>query len=330
MRYDTIPWTQAPKAPDSPGVLSYLFNHGGLNNQKMALVGLLLSAIRDQQAVNLPYIYNKDQQTEDEAVTSLNTVFDLAGITGFASRNNLTVLSRCPSGERGGWSYFSRFHDFLDHPASPPALNTALDAIASLKPLIAADPHFLALRNFVFADLGIDTVIQLRIETDWNHHVRHTLGRHGAGTEDNGIGFLQILAKVHRTFPNLRRAYATSDEASMPATKQQIRQACRGHFGIDLFWKSDLLTAAFASTLTPLDLSLIDFEIARYSPRFIGLTTSTFSNMLGIEKLAATRKPVRGHFIYNHRGDTVLERQDNGLRSDTAGAMQPAEVYPIL
>jgi hypothetical protein len=54
-----------------------------------------------------------------------------------------------------------------------------------------------------------------------------------------------------------------------------------------------------------------------------GLTTSTFANMLGIEAFAHARKPVTGHYVYNHPGDLVMERKDNGFTSSVHQALSP-------
>jgi hypothetical protein len=330
MLYDTVDAQHAARAPDSPGALGYWYNHGGLNNQKMALVGLILSGIRDRRPINLPYIYNKDLRTEQEYLVRLENVFDLSHIQDFAGQHGVTVHSACPSGERGGWDYFGAFHGFISTPRDRQALQTALGAVNSLKPRIATDRTFLDLKNFVFGSLGIDTVLQLRIESDWRDHVENGLRPILGDSEDNGIGFLQILSKVRNTFPDLRMLYATSDENAMLSSKNEIREACRSRFGLELLWKSDLLDPSMIGQLTPLDLSLIDFEIAKHSRRFVGLTSSTFSNMLGIEKFANTGQPVTGHYIYNRLGDAVVERKDNGFTSSSHQALSPADAVTLL
>jgi hypothetical protein len=172
-------------------------------------------------------------------------------------------------------------------------------------------------------------VVQLRIEEDWMRHAEE-LGPKFGEAEDYSLSFIQILAKVKKTFPDLFRVYATSDERSMPASKDEIRAVCRDTLGIGLLWKSDLLPPSLIAQLTPLDLSMIDYEIAKGSPRFIGFTGSTFSNLLCFEKLATTRKPVRGHYIYNCRGDAVIERKDNGCARNAQRAVLPARVLSLL
>jgi hypothetical protein len=329
MPYTMIEGDQAPRGPEASGVPGYLYNHGGLNNQKMALIGLMLSGIRDKQPINLPYIYNRDQRTDQEYVVRIEEIFEIDRVFDFAERHDLTILTQCPSGERGGWVYFEDFHKFVSGAPDRHSLETALDAVNSLKPRITTHPAFLQLRDFVRANLGITMVVQLRIEADWRTHsasLREVIG----DSEDNGIGFMQILGKVKRTFPDLGLIYATSDEQSMPASKQEIRTLSRDAYGIEILWKSDLLPAPLIGQLTPLDLSMIDYEIAKASPRFVGLTSSTFSNMACLEKFAATRNHVKGHYIYNCLGDVVQERQDNGCASYAQGAVLPSRTEALL
>jgi hypothetical protein len=329
MRYAMMPGKEIASAPGSPGVLGYLYNHGGLNNQKMALVGLMLSGINTGGAINLPYIYNRDQRTDEEYVTRIEEIFEIDRILDFAGRNGMTVMTEQPSGERGGWDYFGKFPEFLLNAPDRGSLETMLDAVASLRPHIVSSADFIRIEDFVRRSLGIDTAVQLRIEADWREHSAKVLERFG-GAESYYFDFLKIMSKVGKTFPELRRVYVTADEKSMPVSKHEIRTACLGQFGIDLLWKSDLLPAALVEDLTPLDLSLIDYEIARRCPRFVGLTRSTFSNMLGVEGFAATRKPVSGHFIYDGPGDNLIERRDNGFSSSPHGAGSPTHAVGLL
>ena len=311
MSYRMVIGSEAAKAPESPNVLGYLYNHGGLNNQKMALLGLMLAGIRDGMPINLPYIYNRDQRSDQEYVVRIGEIFDLERIMAFGRLHGLTILAECPSGERGGWRYFDAFSLALRGAFEDRReFETMLDAVGSLRPCIAADPAFLQVKSVMLEK--VDTVVQLRIEADWQPHAAALRERWGE-SECSGLGYMEILSKVRKAFPDLRVIYATTDEKSMPVSKYEIRAVSRARFELDIVWKSDLIDSAAAELLTPLDLSIIDFEIGKISPRFIGLTTSTFATMLAVEKLASTRSPVRGHYIYNNPQDVVIERTNNGF-----------------
>jgi len=329
MRYQVIHSSQAAGAPDDPRALGFLYNHGGLNNQKMAIAGLLVAAIEKRLAVNLPYIYLKDQRTDDEYLARFQDVFELDAIDDFAKRYDLSINHGGASGVRGGWDYFAHFGGALGGGSDPKIVDAALHAMTSLRPRMASSRIFLRLKDFLFAALGIRIAIQLRIEHDWQVHaqgLRSALG----DAEDYAIGFIEILSKVRNTFPDLRLAYITSDEPSMPATKDAIRGFSRTRFGIDLLWKSDLLDGHQLEQLNPLDLSMIDFEIARYCPLFVGQTASTFANMTCLEKFARTRADVTGQYIYNCLGDRVRERKDNGFTASAHSALQPRGVREVL
>jgi hypothetical protein len=329
MLYDVIHSSLAAVVPDSPHALGFLYNHGGLNNQKMAIAGLLVSAIERRLSVNLPYIYVKDQRTDEEYLAKFQDVFDLEAISDFGRRHGIAINHLGPSGVRGGWDCFRLFSGVLGNGSDRAVVEAALDAMTGLKPRIASNPILKRLKDFVFGSLKVQMAIQLRIETDWQAHAQNLRAALG-DSEDYGIGFVEILSKVRNRFPDLRLAYVTSDEKSMPASKDEIRAFSRSRFGIDLLWKSDFLIEAELEQLNPLDLSMIDYEIARYSPQFVGQTASTFANILCLEKFAGTRRDVTGHFIYNCLGDVVRERKDNGFSSSAQLALLPSRVWGVL
>jgi hypothetical protein len=309
LRYSVFLPTYAPRQQERNDVLGYLYNNGGLNNQKMALSGLLLAGAAGSLPVNLPYIHIKDQRIENELLVNYEDVFDIGPVLSFAGQYDIPEVGRIPSGERGGWPFFFAFGENLNCVAQPEVVRRLLTALLSIRPKIVADPMFIALKDFVFATLGIHTTLQLRIERDWRDHAQR-LPSDVKSADDIAIGFDEILRRTANTFPDLRLAYVTADELSMPVPKEDIRSYALGKFGIRLIWKSDLVNLA---EFTPLDLSLIDFEIARYSSCFIGLSFSTFSNLLCLEKFARSRRSVTGHFVYNHPGDVLRERRDNGF-----------------
>jgi hypothetical protein len=312
MPFELIHSSQAPRSPDQPDVLGYFYNHGGLNNQKMALVALFLQAIRDRKVVNLPYIHNRDQTTTEEYLVRIEQVFDIERILAFARRHGLTILHECPGGERGGWDYFRGFSDLLGMMDGPSAGTILREAIGCLRPLVVDSPEFQSLAEMVRKLCPGGTVVQLRIEKDWLFHCEQ-LRKIYPGMEGLDAGFPEILSRVHSTFPRLERVYVVSDEKSMPVLKSDIRAFALAMFDLDLVWKSDLLPDGYCECLTPLELSMIDFAVAKRSACFVGLKLSTFSNMLCFETFVETGATARGHYVYDVRGDKVVERLDNGF-----------------
>lgn len=319
MAYATIPAAEAAFQPERADAAGYLFNHGGLSNQKMALAGLLLAGVSRRGSVNLPYIHVKNQRAEQEWLARFEDVFEIGPVRHYARQHGFTVEHTLPSGERGGWRFFTTFNEYLNHAHQPQAVRALLLGLAALRPRIVSMPFFARLADRLFSALGVRMAIQMRVEADWMHHVRGLLPQ-VEGKDDIAIGFEEILRRTATTFPDLRLAYVTCDEPSLSAPKEDIRRFAQQHFGIGLLWKSDLIDV---SPFNPLDLSIIDFEIARRAPRFVGLSLSTFANLLCVEAFTARRRRVASHFIYNHPGDTVRERHDNGLCLASADAVRP-------
>ncbi|HVZ06862.1 hypothetical protein [Rhodopila sp.] len=311
MSYPVFPASQAVRRPDRPDVLGYLFNDGGLSNQKMALAGLLLTAAGKHLPVTLPYLHIKDHRGTADALARFGDIYDLASLRGFTDRHGLRIDDGPPASDPGGWPYFFAFSQFLAIPSLPEVARMALDALSALRPRMDARPELSALKGFVLCTLGVRTVLQLRIESDWPDYASALQSAHGV-SDDVGIDFPEILRRVANTFPGLGMAYVTTDESILPVGKDAIRAMALDRFGIRLIWKSDLIAL---SGFNALDLSILDFELARDAPRFIGQSFSSFANLACLEKFARQRRPVRGHFIYNHPGDTVRERLDNGLAS---------------
>ena len=329
MLYETIHATQAPRSSAGSDMLGFLYYKGGVNNQKMAIAGLLLTAIVKRQRISLPYIYLWDQMLDGDQLTSFGNVFATEPVQRFAEQIQVVLANGPPVGDRAEWTYIRNFSELLVTSSDRMVVTTILRTLACLRPRIATHPMFERLRDHIRTALGIRTAIQLRIEHDWIEYAPYLRSQVGDHVEDFNLDFVGILSKVKAAFPDLRVAYVTCDESALPTPKQEIRAQARSRFDIDLVWKSDFLTDAERAMLTPLDQSLIDFEIARSCERFIGLTRSTFANMLCLETFAATRKDVTGHFIYNHIGPAAVQRRDNGFAVTALRAVLPNPVAAL-
>jgi SAM-dependent methyltransferase len=301
--------------------LSYRYNGGGLNNQKLALFGLFLKAWRDgPRRVILPDLRLFDHRLSDLSNYGLIT-FDEAlqrgPLRAFAARHGIEILDLPPQGDEGGWDYFHEAMNYIPRAALLGDLTPESFVCDFLRSLVPAVEHAgLAQRviNAAFGRQGIRLALQLRIETDWADHVAHRLGPAIAVVEDNGPTFPEIVRKICNTAPVNGRPgiYVVCDEAALPVPKEDIRGAIRREFGIDLFWKSDLIAQDELAKLSLLDLSMLDFELCLAAESFVGLTRSTFSNMVALEKYSRTQAPVERHYIYNMLGPRLALRTDNG------------------
>jgi hypothetical protein len=57
---------------------------------------------------------------------------------------------------------------------------------------------------------------------------------------------------------------------------------------------------------------LLDFELATSGKNYVGISRSTFSNMVTFEKYARTQKLVTTDYIYNNNLSELSLRTDNG------------------
>ncbi len=301
--------------------LSYRYNGGGLNNQKLALFGLFLKAWRDgPRRVILPDLRLFDHRLSDLSNYGL-IIFDEAlqrgPLRAFAARHGIEILDLPPRGDEGGWDYFHEAMNYIPRAALLGDLTPESFVCDFFRSLVPAVEHAgLAQRviNAAFGRQGIRLALQLRIETDWADHVAHRLGPAIAVVEDNGPTFPEIVRKICNTAQVNGRPgiYVVCDEAALPVPKEDIRGAIRREFGIDLFWKSDLIAQDELAKLSLLDLSMLDFDLCLAAELFVGLTRSTFSNMVALEKYSRTQAPVERHYIYNMLGPRLALRTDNG------------------
>lgn len=305
------------KLPDD--TLGYAYNGGGLNNQKLALLGLCLKAWRDgPRRVILPDLYVFDITTFNHRPVPLATALETAPLREFLARQGIEVAPGPPRGDKGGWWYFHHGNNYIPYAALTGALGVDSFACQFFRSLVSVRGNsalFGRLADPVFRRRGIRLVAQLRIERDWAHHSTGTLSGALDEGEDYAPSFRDILAKIATTLPEARAIYVVSDEAALPVPKDEIRETVQRDFGIELCWKSDILPAEELAALSLLDLSMIDFEMAVAAESFVGMSRSTFSNMAAFERYARTREPVLRHYIYNLPGPSLARRRDNGAFS---------------
>ncbi len=306
-------------------VASYLFSGGGLSNQKQALLGLLWDgAVGSRREVALPNMFTMDEADRATRGAPIGELYDMGRLRTMAEEMGIRIRDIPPLGSVGhSWEYFAKGAEALDwlrlwnsgggriSPDDP-----VFRVLRGLVPTLRHWRTILDLRRQVFVSLGIDTVAQFRIETDWVEYTNRDLRQRGTPGEEFNLSFLEILIKIRNSFPEMKRLYVTCNEGALPVAKEVIRTSARTMMGIEMFWKSDLLPAFLVRALKPIYQCMVDFEMALHAPRFIGLSLSTFSNHVALEKFVRQRVPVRDHFIYNAPGDRLLERTDNGLHVD--------------
>ena len=312
------------------GAIGYVpVGGGGISNQKMALLGLFLTALERRVPMALPDICNMDQVNRRYEAVPFASVFDGGAMAACAARHGVALVPAEAAALARGyddhfWKAHRIFETVLFADRENPVHDAALDLLRSLRARIGGSYLARQLRADIFGACGVAVVAQLRVEADWVRHCTDNLLRVHTAPEDMLLPFDAIVAKVMRTWPATRAIYAVCDEPALPVPKTVMRDLCRDRWGVHLLFKSDFLSAFEAQLLAPLHLALLDFEIALAAPRFVGLTRSTFSNLVTLEKAARTGRPVTDHHVYNKPGPLLAQRTDNGCHWDPLAATAAA------
>lgn len=298
----------------------------GINNQKIALIGLFLAAYETGASVVLPKLTLMDQTNNIYRPIPFGSIFEEARLRVFAKKWSISLTDAVPTEVLDGAHYFWKcMHYFESDTLPPPDLRThtfILDFIASLRPHIRRSAALEILKDLVFKKHKIELAAQFRIERDWERHCRESLSIHLRGPEDYWQTYEQIVSKILRTMPEIRSIFVICDEPACPIPKETMRDICRRNFDVELFWKSDFQNTFDDFQFSSVEYSLIDFEIGLAAKLFVGITRSTFSSMISIEKHCAQRKPIASDFVYNKVGEAVARRTDNGFLSDPNTATQ--------
>ncbi len=329
--------------------LGYDYNDGGINNQKLALIGLFVAAYKKPsdrpKRVFLPNIFNKyqgdafnlDQSQHRSTEDPIGSVFVLEHIVDFARRWDIEIVDR-PSSfegdrlERNGWNLFGvgaqHIGYMAEHYRNAACLDIAADLIRSLVPKISSDHRASLLFNEVFFNRSIKTVVQFRIEEDWYLHCHHTLKPTLTSPEDYDAGAELISKKLVYSrdtgqFPDRSSTvYVTVDERYLRISKEKLREQVRDTTGIEIVLKSDILTGEVVDEMRPVDASLLDFSLAKRATNFVGTSRSTFANLVCLERTVEKFQKQTSDYIYNKVGPGLSLRTDAGTLDDP-GAVSP-------
>jgi hypothetical protein len=302
---------------DADSVCGYaIHGGGGVSNQKMAILGVLLDGFETGLPVVLPHFTEMNQMAHKYDPFPFNEVFDESYIHEFCKRWNIT-LRRADEGTpyRNGyenyfWKTFNLFHSgmFDGHNRERDAF--VADAIRSLRAHVASSRTVSALLAEIARYPNL-AVAQFRIERDWKAHAIHLTKVHTLD-EDIWLDHDKIARKIHGTLDVIEYLYVVCDEAALFDSKEKIRNDCFKATGLRLLFKSDFVLENERHLLGPLRLSLIDFEVARSASIFVGNSHSTFSNMVTLETYANFGRLPDQHYVYNKKGP-LYRRQDHGL-----------------
>lgn len=309
-------WLRVLASPDVD-VLTYGHNRGGLNNQKLALLGMFLTARRTGvRRIILPEFFSADPNRFSGRAVPFDQVFNAARVAEFAARYDLEVVPDTPPDDEGGWDFFNAASTYISHNAGARNLGPddfSLDFFRAMEPRITQSGLARRLSETVFAERGIQVALQLRVEIDWVRYTSASLVPSLSEIEEPELSFVTIIRKTQEGLKASEAGvFVTCDEAYLPFGKSIIRDVIKQELGINLVFKSDLLTTDERRQLSRLEMTILDFEMAVSAPFYVGQSRSTFSNLVALERYARSRSPVNNHYIYNLKGRGLGRRTDNG------------------
>jgi hypothetical protein len=306
----------------------------GLNNQKMALLGLVNTAFQSKRPMTLPYFVNFDPQGHNHIDVAFSDIFSMSDFKKFAAGFGIEILDGEPLETTDGWASFQAGAHVIGQNAIHGA--GGLDGLTyqffrHLKPRVTHTPLFEKLSNSVFAARAIEIVAQFRIERDWMEAANSIREKEPFATDDYAPDYLRIISKIVSSCPEpIRKLYVVCDESNLPVSKAEMQITSLDRYGVELVFKTDILSPDELRHVSSLELSIIDFEMAVSAPIFVGFTRSTFSNLVSFETLCRRRSPSLTHYIYNVPGDRIASRCDSGAHVAVSAATDPIHLREPL
>ena len=334
-----------PAPSEEKAGLGFDYNDGGITNQKLALLGLVINASRmpdpADRFIYLPRIYSRDQDETKSTFHAFGDVFWSEIFIEFLRRWGVGVVpipdvEYADRIERGGWNHFHLGAAHLGSIAEKEetaATDIISDFCRSLVPKVKSSVLFQSLCSEIIYKNDITTMVQFRIEGDWASYCRYNLDPVLVRPEQNYLHPVEICSKIKRSLPGVAKVYVFCDERYAPESKDAINQAVLSQTGIELLWKTDFMSEGTYETMSPLDASLIDFEISKMAKLYIGLSRSTFSNLSAFERFCQSYARVTHDYIYNLPTPELGLRVDRGTRVDpweTCGLPWPESASEII
>lgn len=305
----------------------YYACHLGLNNQKLALLGLISGSLHARiNRITMPDLSVFDPSQQEHPVVDFFSIFEPEPFAEFCDIIGLQVIEGEKINTEHYFSCFAQGASLLG--TVPVSSGLTLQSVPKqffkyLIPRIYKNPLFEKVRRNVFVELGIQTVAQFRIENDWKKHTDF-LQNHTEFKEKSYFSFYEIAEKITKTFNSSnRKIFIACNENDLIEGKLEIKECLLKDFGIDAYFKSDFVSNSDLDGINIIEKAIFDFELAVCAPYFVGTSASTFSNLVGFEKFCRQKEPITTHYIYNTKNENLMMRTDNGAYSDAVQAIDP-------
>ncbi|WP_350238437.1 O-fucosyltransferase family protein [Pectobacterium colocasium] len=299
---------------------------GGLNNQKMIFLALLIEAIEKKSPIALPYfinfIANKSKKSLKDKVyfsyiykffhrdIDLFTVFDKKSMDAFFEKYNIKINNYITSRYTGkklnpdklffkGESIVNEFIKNQNYEYR----NIVIDFFKYLTPSKYMEDK---IEYFISHAHPYDAVCQLRIESDWPLDIEDSWEKKPSEVNSTPLERCNhIFSKIKKTLPSLNTLYITYDKSALTCSFEDIKKLAKDRFGFNLKEKHSAVNDEF-NPKNSLEASIIDFEIAARSSIFIGTDMSTFTSISAVTKFCRDGHPPKDRYLYNLPGKNLV------------------------
>lgn len=290
--------------------------NSGLNNQKLSLLGYYLTALKNEvSALPLEEIYDFIPGLKNIKIR-FNKVFNEADFIEVIEKYGLNSQARTHLIQnhdpikmfRVGASALSHINSLSERERK--FIHNFLNALTPC-------PGLFQTINDINDQVSGALVLQLRIENNW---IRYMKSKNLMPCEMVPLDPNKIFKKISESdlLRGKDQIYACCDEDDLPLPHENIKKIAR-NYGLNIFFKRDLLESKIVLPKSRILLSMIDFTIAMKATHYVGLTRSTFSNVLAFTRNYGQDSKAN-HLIYNKIGFGCHLRTDDGISIDPATA----------
>lgn len=302
---------------------------GGLNNQKMIFLALLIKAIEKNAPIALPYfinfISNKSKKNlRDKFYFSYTykffhrdispfTVFDKKSMHVFFEKYDIKInnyITAQFTGEKlNPDKLFFQGESIVNEFIKNKNYKHRYVVIDFFKYLTPSEYMERKIAYFIDHAQPYDAVCQLRIESDWPLDIEDSWEEKPNSVNSTPLDRCNnIFNKIKNTLPVLKTLYITYDKSALTCSFKDIENLAKDGFGFTLKEKHSDFNNKF-NPRNSLEASIIDFEIATRSDIFIGTDMSTFTSISAVTKFCREGIVPKERYLYNHPGKSLISSE---------------------
>ncbi|GKW41731.1 hypothetical protein [Pectobacterium parvum] len=274
---------------------------GGLNNQKMMLLALLITAIETNSEIKLPYLINYVTNKKDntfkkyiyrkliyplfDRYVPFFKIFDKSLFVLLLEKYKIKISSKTSNIKYSNEKMFEKGSAIIDEflkKNNHQHKHFIMDFFKHLQP-----SSYMKNKIDFFTDqsLPFDAICQLRIEDDWPLNVDSNWSEKDDQKKlpSQVMRSIDIFNKIYNTLPNLKNIYVTYDKNGLKTPFSLISDTIKDKFGYTLKAKH-LSKNKNLNPKNALEASVIDFEMSVQTDIYIGTEMSSFTILSNLTK----------------------------------------------